>query len=81
MVPKKSGVTTVQNERGEDVPTLLAIGCRVCIDYRILNAVIRKDHFPLTFIDQLLKRVSGHPFYCFLDGYSTYFQIEITTKD
>ena len=41
----------------------------------------RKDHFPLPFIDQLLERISGHPFYCCLDGYSGYFQIEISTKD
>ena len=41
----------------------------------------RKDHFPLPFIDQLLERVSGHPFYCFLDGYSGYFQIEIAPED
>ena len=81
VVPKKSGVTTVQNERGEDVPTCLTIGWRVCIDYKRLNAVIRKDHFPLPFIDHLLERVSGHPFYCFLDGYSGYFQIEIAAED
>ena len=68
VVPKKSGVTTMQNERGEDVPTHLTTGWRVCIDYRKLNAVIRKDHFPLPFINQLLERVFGHPFYCFLDG-------------
>ncbi|RVW92488.1 Retrovirus-related Pol polyprotein from transposon 17.6 [Vitis vinifera] len=37
---------------------------------QVLNAVTRKDHFPLPFIDQVLERVSGHPFYCFLDGYS-----------
>ena len=41
----------------------------------------RKDHFPLPFMDQLLERISGHPFYCFLDGYSGYFQIEIATED
>ncbi|RVW79468.1 Transposon Ty3-G Gag-Pol polyprotein [Vitis vinifera] len=46
-----------------------------------LNAVTRKDHFPLPFIDQVLERVSGHPFYCFLDGYSGYFQIEIDVED
>ena len=68
VVPKKSGVTTVKNEKGEDVSTRLTTGWRVCIDYRRLNAVTRKYHFPLPFIDQLLKRVSGHPFYCFLDG-------------
>ena len=41
----------------------------------------RKDHFPLPFMDQVLERVSGHPFYCFLDGYSGYFQIEIDLED
>ena len=41
----------------------------------------RKDHFPLPFIDQLLERVSGYPYYCFLDGYSGYFQIEIAPED
>ena len=61
--------------------TRLPTSWRVCIDYRRLNAVTRKDHFPLPFIDQLLERVSGHPFYCFLDGYSGYFQIEIAPKD
>ena len=81
MVPKKSGVTTVQNERGEDVPTRLTTGWRVCIDYRRINAVIRKDHFPLPFIDQLLERVFGNPFYCFLDGSFRYFQIEIAAEN
>ncbi|RVW39901.1 Retrovirus-related Pol polyprotein from transposon 17.6 [Vitis vinifera] len=32
-------------------------------------------------MDQVLERVSGHPFYCFLDGYSGYFQIEIDVED
>ena len=35
----------------------------------------------MPFIDQVIERVSGHPFYCFLDGYSEYFQIEIDVKD
>ncbi|RVW11809.1 Retrovirus-related Pol polyprotein from transposon 297 [Vitis vinifera] len=64
-----------------EVLKLLQAGWRVCIDYRKLNAVTRKDHFPLPFIDQVLERVSGHPFYCFLDRYSGYFQIEIDVED
>ena len=81
MVPKKSGITVVQNDKGEEVSTCLTTGWRVCIDYRRLNAVARKDHFPLPFIDQVLERVSGHPFYCLLDGYFGYFQIEIDAED
>ncbi|RVW58968.1 Retrovirus-related Pol polyprotein from transposon 17.6 [Vitis vinifera] len=46
-----------------------------------LNAVTRKDHFQLSLIDQVLERVSSHPFYYFLDGYSGYFQIEIAVED
>ena len=81
VVPKKSGVTTVLNEKGEERPARLTTGWRVCIDYRRLNEVTRKDHFPLPFMDQLLERISGHPFYSFLDGYSGYFQSEIATED
>ena len=81
VVPKKSGVTTMQNAKGEEIPTRLTTGWRVCIDYRRLNEVIRKYHFPLPFMDQLLERVSGNPFYCFLDGYSGYFQIEIVADN
>ncbi|RVW37068.1 Retrovirus-related Pol polyprotein from transposon 17.6 [Vitis vinifera] len=81
VVPKKAGITVIQNEKGEEVSTCPTSGWRVCIDYRRLNSVTRKDHFPLPFMDQVLERVSGHPFYCFLDGYSGYFQIEIDLED
>ena len=73
VVPKKSGVTIMHNEKGEEMPTRLTTGWRVCINYRRLNEATRKDHFPLPFMDQLLERIYGHHFYCFLDGYSGYF--------
>ena len=41
----------------------------------------RKDHFPLPFIDQMLERLAGRAFYCFLDGFSGYFQIAIAPED
>ena len=41
----------------------------------------RKDHFSLPFMDQILERVAGHEFYCFLDGYSGYNQIKIAFED
>lgn len=81
VVPKKSGVTVVRNDKDELIPTRVQTGWRVCIDYRKLNASTRKDHFPLPFIDQILERVAGHKFYCFLDGYSGYNQIEVALED
>ena len=70
VVPKKSGVTVVANENNELIPTRVTFGWRVCIDYRKLNAGSRNDPFPLLFVDQMLERVTGHEFYCFLNGYS-----------
>ncbi|CAA0838473.1 Uncharacterized mitochondrial protein AtMg00860, partial [Striga hermonthica] len=81
VVPKKSGVTVVENHNGELVPTRVQTGWRVCIDYRKLNAMTRKDHFPLPFIDQMIERLAGHSYYCFLDGFSGYFQIPIAPED
>nr|GEW74535.1 DNA-directed DNA polymerase [Tanacetum cinerariifolium] len=69
-VPKKGGMTVVANENNELIPTRLVIGWRVCIDYRKLNDATRKDHFSLPFMDQMLERLTGNEFYCFLDGFS-----------
>ena len=77
VVPKKSGVTVITNEKNELIPTMTITGWRMCIDYRKLNSMTRKDHFPLPFLDQILKKVIGHEFYYFLDDYSGYNQIEI----
>ncbi|GJR97595.1 reverse transcriptase domain-containing protein [Tanacetum coccineum] len=67
-VPKKGGFTVVENEQNELIPTRLVTGWRVCIDYRKLNEATRKDHFPLPFMDQMLERLAGNEYYCFLDG-------------
>jgi hypothetical protein len=81
VVPKKSGVTVITNEKNELIPTRTITSWRMCIDYRKLNSMTRKYHFPLSFMDQILERVAGHEFYYFLDGYSGYNQIEIAMKD
>nr|GEZ42183.1 reverse transcriptase domain-containing protein [Tanacetum cinerariifolium] len=80
-VPKKGGITVVENENNELIPTRLVTGWRVCIDYRKLNDATRKDHFPLPFMDQMLERLAENDFYCFLDGFSSYFQIPINPPD
>lgn len=81
VVPKKGGMTVVKNDKGEQVPTRTVTGWRMCIDYRRLNKATRKDHFPLPFIDQMLERLAKHSFFCWLDGYSGFFQIPIHPSD
>nr|GEW30953.1 DNA-directed DNA polymerase [Tanacetum cinerariifolium] len=80
-VPKKGGMNVVANKNNELIPTRLVTGWRVCIDYWKLNDVTRKDHFSLPFMDQMLERLAGNEFYCFLDGFLGYFQIPIDPQD
>ncbi|GKC57082.1 reverse transcriptase domain-containing protein [Tanacetum coccineum] len=80
-VLKKGGITIVANEENELILTRLVIGWRVCIEYRKLNETTQKDHFPLPFMDQMLERLARNKFYCFLDGFSGYFQIPIDPQD
>ncbi|GKE38064.1 reverse transcriptase domain-containing protein [Tanacetum coccineum] len=68
-VPKKGGITVIENEDNELIPT------------RKLNDATRKDHFPLPFMDRMLERLAGNEYYCFLDGFSGYFQILIDPQD
>ncbi|GJT09109.1 reverse transcriptase domain-containing protein [Tanacetum coccineum] len=80
-VPKKGGIIVVKNEDNELIPTRLVTGWRVCIDYRKLNDVTRKDNFPLPFMDQMLERLARNEYYYFLDGFSGYFQIPVDPQD
>nr|GFB12244.1 reverse transcriptase domain-containing protein [Tanacetum cinerariifolium] len=73
-VPKKGGFTVVENEDNELISTHLVTSWRICIDYHKLNDATRKDHFPLSFMDQMLERLARNQYYCFLDGFSGYFQ-------
>nr|KYP69664.1 Transposon Ty3-I Gag-Pol polyprotein [Cajanus cajan] len=69
------------NEKNELIPTRTVTGWRMCIDYKKLNKATRKDHFPLPFMDQMLERLAGQAYYCFLDGYSGYNQIAVDPED
>nr|GEW33725.1 DNA-directed DNA polymerase [Tanacetum cinerariifolium] len=80
-IPKKGGFTVLENEDNELIMTHLVTGWCVCIDYRKLNEATCKDYFPLPFMDQMLERLAGNQYYCFLDGFSGYFKIPIDLKD
>ena len=81
VVPKKGGTIVIRIENNILPPSRIVTGWRICIDYRKLNKVTQKDHFPFPFLDQMLDRLAGHEYYCFLDGYSGYNQIAIGPED
>nr|GEW20774.1 DNA-directed DNA polymerase [Tanacetum cinerariifolium] len=80
-VPKKGGIIVVTNKNDELVPTRTVIGWRLSIDYHKLNEATAKDHFPLSFMDQMLERLAGNKYFCFLNGFFGYFQIPIDHMD
>ena len=80
-VPKKGGITVVPNDKDELIPQRIITGYRMVIDFHKLNKATKKDHCPLTFIDQMLERLSKHTHLCFLDGYSGFSQIPVSAGD
>ncbi|XP_051115644.1 uncharacterized protein LOC127240848 isoform X2 [Andrographis paniculata] len=81
VVPKKAGVTVEADHDGKLIPVRKQTGWHQCIDYPKLNSVTKKDHFPLLFINQMVERLAGKSHFCFLDGFSGYFQIAIALED
>ncbi|XP_055822138.1 uncharacterized protein LOC129890658 [Solanum dulcamara] len=74
-------MAVITNEKNELIPTRTVTGWCICMDYRKLNDATRKDHYHVSFIDQILDRLEGQEYYCFLDRYSGYNQITIAPED
>nr|GEY29283.1 reverse transcriptase domain-containing protein [Tanacetum cinerariifolium] len=45
------------------------------------SALLKKDHFLLPFMDQMIERLAENEFYCFLDEFFGYFHILIDPQD
>lgn len=54
---------------------------RLCVDYRKLNEVTKKDSFPLPRIDDLLEALGGSTLFSTLDLASGYWQVEVEETD
>jgi hypothetical protein len=54
---------------------------RCCVDFRNLNKACPKDEFPLPNMDLLIDSAAGHAMFSFMDGFSCYNQIRMSTKN
>jgi len=81
VIPKKDVMIVIKNEHDELNLTRIVTRQHICIDYRRLNQATWKDHFPLPFINQMLKRPARNSFFCYVGGCSNFFQISIHPSD
>ena len=52
-------------------------GLRFCVDYRALNAITKKDRYPLPLINDTLERISGATWFTKLDVIAAFHKIRI----
>ena len=57
-MPKKGEMTMVPNDKNELISMRSVTVWKMCMDYHKLNAWTEKDSFPMSFMDQMLDRLS-----------------------
>jgi hypothetical protein len=54
---------------------------QICLNFWKLNVATKMDSYPLHFIEEVLNMVAEREVYLFLDGFSNYHRITITSDD
>ena len=80
-IPKHGGITTIQNDKDEVLPSRTITEYKMCVDFRKLNKITIKEHQPLPFMERIIERIASNSYYCLLDAYSGFSQIQIHPED
>ena len=80
-IPKHGGITTIQNDKDEVLPSRTITEYKMCVDFRKLNKITIKEHQPLPFMEQIIDRITSNSYYCILDANSGFSQIQIHPED
>lgn len=54
---------------------------RFCVTYSVLNAVTKRDLYPLPRCDDILESLSGAQWFAHIDLLRGYWQIDVTEQD
>ena len=78
---EKAGVIVRQTEPTDWVNSMVAVvkpnKIRICIDPRDLNAAIRREHFPMTTIEEVVASMPQAKVFSVLDATSGYWQVKL----
>ena len=81
---ERAGVIQPSQSEWASAPVLVRKrdgGVRWCVDYRGLNAITKKDVYPLPNIEECLDTLSGTRWFSKLDANSAYWQVRIAEED
>jgi hypothetical protein len=54
---------------------------RVCVNYKDLNKITKKNRYHLPFCEEILEEITKHEMYTFRNGYKGYHEVKIVLED
>ncbi len=75
--PWSSNVVLVRKDVSPDCDMNNKDNWRLCVDYRVVNSLTKKDAYPLPRIEACLDQLHGSKYFCVLDLESGFYQVPL----
>lgn len=79
----RKGIISPVNKPSDWISALLVVtkpnnqGVRICIDLKILNRAVKRNHYPLTTLDDILPELQNAKLFSIVDTKNGFWQIEL----